>query len=99
VIILGFIIPITKEEDWHCYHVWECEECHKQDLGFAICSGFCFDGYSNPKGCVVNLNESCKEKISHGSNLGQKRLTFGIYGYLTTDTSICHAQDRPIYKS
>lgn len=99
-LVIFFIFPFSKEEDWYCFHVWECEECHKLNRTFSVCSGFCYDpsdkdlDFNSP--CAIHPSEICEDHVAHGSNLGSTIMVWGIRGLIFTDTSICVAQDRPI---
>jgi hypothetical protein len=70
-LIVGFSISMSIKEkikkDYACYtfHVQECLDCHKENLTYLLCSGFCvkpslqdFD----KKGCpVVNPLNNCSD--------------------------------------
>ena len=96
-----FLMPVPKEEDWYCYHVWECNECHKLNRTFYACSGFCGEPNENDldskSPCAIHPSEVCEEHVAHGSNLGQTKWVWGgLIGSTFADTSICEEQDRPM---
>jgi hypothetical protein len=41
---VGLFAYKNHQRDLSCYegHVIECEQCHSQNLTYALCSGFCF---------------------------------------------------------
>ena len=89
-IVFLFIFPIPKELDFYYYHVWECLQAHAHNMSFCVCSGFWKSpdpsDLENP--CIIHPSEDPYQHIAHGSNLGTKVQTFGIVGYLLTDTTV-----------
>lgn len=88
-IFLAFFMPHPREIDFYAYHVWECEECHKRNGTFHLCSGFCTESESPmiyekegwvgiDVGCAIPPNMDCKNNIPHGSLTGQMELHFGL---------------------
>lgn len=67
LVILGIFLLGIHRHDCYYFHVLECEECHKRGLGFAICSGFCYNSTIDSD-CFVKLEEDCKTNIPHGCN-------------------------------
>lgn len=76
IFLLGTFTDGTKVEDLACYeyHISECEECHKQNKTFALCSGFCIEPkesqlYDLPNGanlenvCAIHPLEDCNKSI------------------------------------
>jgi len=90
VFLFLFVIPFPKEVDFYYYHVWECIQAHKHNMSFCVCSGFWKKSdpsdLENP--CVIHPSEDPYTNIAHGSNLGTRVLTYGIIGYLLTDTTV-----------
>jgi len=94
-LIIGLLIPIflllgIHRNDCYDFHVWECEECHKQGGDFMVCSGFCIEPekeaiiqvdenrlWVDPSPCRVGLNESCKDNVAHGCNLPENEYIDG----------------------
>jgi len=71
-VFLIMILPVVPHEiDCYDYHVWECEECHKDNLTFAVCSGFCYEDDGTDNNCMVTPRENCSKEIEHGSLTGQ----------------------------
>jgi len=89
-IVFLFVFPIPKELDFYYYHVWECLQAHEHNMSYCVCSGFWKppepSDLENP--CIIHPSENPYECIAHGSNLGTKVQTYGIVGYLLTDTTV-----------
>ena len=85
---LLFVIPLPKyaEVDFHDGYVQECEEAHKHNMSYCLCSGFWRqprpEDIPNP---VVWHPTEDPNTIPHGSCLGTTDwvITFGIYGWIT----------------
>ena len=89
-VFVFFIIPINKEIDFYEYHVWECEQAHKNGYSFAVCSGFWYDPepWHIDDWGIVHPSENPRDNIMHGSNLGQTVEVYGLFGFITTDTMV-----------
>lgn len=81
LIIIGMLVflttfPCPLEKDFYEFHIYECEEAHKINMTFAVCSGFVYppeaSDLKNP--CLIHPSEPCKDNVAHGSNTGQKEL-------------------------
>ncbi len=59
---------ILRAKDCYDFHVQECLDCHSQNLGFAVCSGFCYNSTSDSP-CFIGMEKNCETSISHGCNL------------------------------
>ena len=77
-IVIGILIfltffPFPQEKDFYEFHVSECEQAHKLNMTFAVCSGFLYHpseaDFKNP--CAIHPQESCKDNVAHGSITGQ----------------------------
>jgi len=77
------LFPYFHRHDCYDWHVYECEQCHKEGLGFLYCSGFCVNESETPMpakpyDCYVALNESCEEEVPHGCVLPENEYIDGI---------------------
>ena len=67
---------LCPEVDFYDFHVWECEQCHAENLTFALCSGFCYSPQQSDLedgGCpAIHPLEDCAKTVPHGSLTGQR---------------------------
>jgi len=85
-LVVFFIFFGIHRNDCYDFHVWECNECHKHGLGYALCSGFCVNISDIENPCYVDLIEKCEDEIPHGCNLPENEY---IDGWCIPFTEIC----------
>ena len=66
--LMYFSYKQMKAKDMACYyyHTEECENCHKQNKTFLLCSGMCVDSKPDDEnyGCMrIGLKSNCSEQV------------------------------------